>query len=498
MRPPIMKITASSDPIHSIAADIVALGVRAKGAKNDPDVQRLDKAMQGALARHMADEDFQGQRGEVLKVPTRGRVRAAWVVLVGLGDAHPAPSDARLVGTRAAAAAKKQRTVAVVPPLPGTEAARAAAEGVVTGAYRYTQYLTGPRRPKGGLRQALVVVGDAKDEALRGAVEQGRVMGEAINLARDLVNAPPNDLNPPALADIAKERSELFGVTCTVWNKKQIEKAGMSLLLAVNRGSAVEPRVIHMHYKPAQASGPVPSVCFVGKGLTFDSGGLCIKPAKSMADMKCDMAGAAVTIAVVLAAARLQLPVEVHGVVGSTENMTGAAAYRPGDVFPSLDGKTVEIINTDAEGRLVLADVLAYARELGADYLLDHATLTGACMVALGPWRAGLFANDEELARLYQQAAADQDETFWRLPLDEDLREGLKSDVADLKHTGEGYGGAISAALFLREFIGKSRWAHLDIAGPAFQDRPHGIHPKGGTGFGVLTAVRFLESLCAR
>jgi leucyl aminopeptidase len=492
-----MKIQLSSDSVTNVTVDILAIGVRARGAKGDEHVQRLDKAMKGSLLRHMDDEDFKGQRGEVLKVPSRGRVRAGWILLVGLGgDAGPSAGDARLVGVQAAMAAKKQRTVAVVPTEGGAGAVRAAADGLMVGAYRYTQYLTGSRRPKGGVRSAMVLVDDAKDEGLRRAVEQGRVLGDSINFARDLVNAPPNDLNPPALANIAQERSELFGVTCTVWNKKQIEQAGMHLLMAVNRGSAIEPRFIHMHYKPADVKGPVPSVCFVGKGLTFDSGGLCLKPPKSMLDMKCDMAGAAVTVAVVLAAARLGLPVEVHGIVGSTENMTGSHAYRPGDVFPSLDGKTVEIINTDAEGRLVLADALAYARKLGSDYLVDHATLTGACMVALGPWRAGLFSNDDELARRYEGAASASGEPYWRLPLDDDLQEGLKSDVADLKHTGESHGGAISAALFLREFIGKSKWAHLDIAGPSFQDRPHGIHPKGGTGFGVMTAVQFLEGLC--
>jgi leucyl aminopeptidase len=264
-------------------------------------------------------------------------------------------------------------------------------------------------------------------------------------------------------------------------------------LLAVARGSGKEPRFIHMTYKPEGKAKA--KIVFVGKGLTFDAGGLCLKPAKSMIDMKCDMAGAATTIATVIAAARLKLPIEVHGVIGSTENMLGDDAYRPGDVFPSLDGKTVEIINTDAEGRLVLADALAYARELGGDVLIDHATLTGACMVALGPWTAGLFTAADDLATQYATAAEAEGESFWRMPLTEDLRESLRSDVADLKHTGDAYGGSISAALFLREFVGDSRWMHLDIAGPAFQERPHGIQPKGGSGFGVLTAIRFLESL---
>jgi leucyl aminopeptidase len=258
-----------------------------------------------------------------------------------------------------------------------------------------------------------------------------------------------------------------------------------------------------MSYVPATEDGAgagkkTKKIVFVGKGLTFDSGGLCIKPAAARLDMKCDMAGAATTIGIILAAARLKLPIEVHGLFGATENMTGSAAYRPGDVFKSLDGKTVEIINTDAEGRLVLADVLSYAaKKLKPDYMIDHATLTGACIVALGPWTAGLFSNDDTLAAAYAKAAAEQGESFWRLPLEEDLREMLKSDIADMKHMGDRYGGSITAALFLREFVGKTKWMHLDIAGPAFGERAHGVSPKGGTGFGVATGVRFLETLAA-
>jgi len=201
--------------------------------------------------------------------------------------------------------------------------------------------------------------------------------------------------------------------------------------------------------------------------------------------------------ALTLAVARLKVPLEVHAVIGSTENMLGADAYRPGDVFASLDGKSVEIINTDAEGRLVLADALAYARHLGGDFLIDHATLTGACVVALGPWRAGIFTNDDDLADRYGAAAATEGEAYWRMPLDEDLKESLKSDVADLKHTGDRSGGAVTAALFLAQFVGDSRYMHLDIAGPAFHESVHGVAPKGGTGFGVMTAVRFLETLAA-
>jgi leucyl aminopeptidase len=366
---------------------------------------------------------------------------------------------------------------------------------VVTGAYRYTRYLTGSRAPKKQLGKVLVLVDKAAALTAKQAVADGTVTALAVNFARDLVNCPPNDLSATVLANHAVERSKIAGVQCKVWDKKGIEKLGMPLLLAVNRGSKEEPRFVHLTYKPKDANAKTPKVVFVGKGLTFDSGGLCLKPSASMLEMKMDMAGAATTIATVTAAAELGLPVEVHGIVASTDNMTGGDAYRPGDIFPSRDGKTVEIINTDAEGRLVLADALTYARELAPTYLIDHATLTGACTVALGGYRAGLFANDNELAERYKRAAEASGEAFWQLPLDEDMKDELRSPIADLKHTGSRLGGAITAALFLQEFVGSCRWVHLDIAGPAYAEKVHGALPKGATGFGVLTALQFLREL---
>jgi leucyl aminopeptidase len=486
-----MKVTLSTEAPTSIRADLLALGVRTKAVADDPTLKALNEASSGALAAQIELEQFEAKPGQVLRAAVTG-LGVRQILLFGLGDSAGSTVDARALGAKATQSAQSYGEVAIVAPASDPETVRAVASGAVLGGYRFTRYLTGDRRPKRTLGSAKIVV-DERGAPQRKALADGIALAECINDARDLVNMPPNDLYPATLAEFAKTQAGQLGVACKVWDKKGIEKLGMHLFLAVNRGSGKEPRFVHMTYKPKGKAKA--KVVFVGKGLTFDSGGLCIKPAKSMIDMKCDMAGAATTIGVVLAAARLKLPIEVHGLVGSTENMTGADAYRPGDVFPTLDGKTVEIINTDAEGRLVLADVLAYARELGGDYLIDHATLTGACMVALGPWTAGLFTGDDELARRYAEAAGQEGESVWRLPLVEDLRESLKSEVADLKHTGDAHGGAISAALFLREFVGKSKWMHLDIAGPAFQDRPHGIQPKGGTGFGILTAVRFLESL---
>jgi leucyl aminopeptidase len=486
-----MKVTLSTDAPTAIRADLLAIGVRAGQAAKDPHVKALDAASSGALRAQIQLEDFDGKPGQTLKTALPG-IGATQVLLVGIGDVAQPTAAARTVGARAAQIGQAYKSIAIVPPAEDARSVRATVSGAVLGAYRFTRYLTGDRQPKRTLGSAKILVAQRAPEH-REALSHGVALGESVNAARDLVNAPPNDLYPAALADFAKAQAEEVGINCKVWDKKGIQKLGMHLLLAVNRGSSKEPRFVHMSYKPKGKAAA--KVVFVGKGLTFDAGGLCLKPPKSMIDMKCDMAGAATTIGTVLAAARMKLPVEVHGIVGSTENTIGDDAYRPGDVFPSKDGKSVEIINTDAEGRLVLADALAYARELGADFLIDHATLTGACMVALGPWTAGLFTKEDELAGRYIDAAREEGESFWRMPLDEDLRESLRSEVADLKHTGDQYGGAITAALFLREFVGDSRWMHLDSAGPAFQDRPHAIQPKGGSGFGVLTAIRFLESL---
>lgn len=489
-----MKISLSTASITNVKTDLLAVGARASKVTRDKTLKSLDEAMGGALFEAISDEGFEGQSGEVLKVPTAGDLTASWVVVVGLGKGAASPRDAATVAVEAARSAKRHKSLAIALPSEGVEAVRAAAEGAVTGAYRYDRYLTGDRKPKGGLR-TVTILSDKSNKSLQGAVGEGQIVGEGINIARDLVNGPPNDMNAPALANEAKKAARSANVQCTVWNKKQIEKAGMTLLLAVNQGSITEPRFIHMKYTPRNAKA---RVVFVGKGLTFDSGGLCLKPPKGMADMKCDMSGAAATIGIVYAAAKLKLPIEVHGVIGATDNMTGGNAFRPGDVFPSLDGKTVEIVNTDAEGRLVLADALAYARELEPDYMIDHATLTGACIVALGQWTAGLFAGDDKLGKMYADAASDAGESFWRMPLNPELRETLDSAIADLKHVGGAHGGAITAALFLKEFVGNTKWAHCDIAGPAFLDSPHALLPKGGTGFGVSTGVSFLRKVAGK
>lgn len=485
-----MKIALSTKSLRKIDADLLVVGVRSAKLEEGGVLAELDEALEGRLATAITLEGFTGGEGQGLRVAGADGLAAKTLVVLGMGKKESA-DDARMLALRAVQAAKAHARVAVALPDSSPESVRRAAEGALSGAYRYSVYKTGDRKPKHGVTSVELVV-SGRSKAAEAALVEARVVQEAVALARDLVNAPPNDMHPVALADAAVRAARGAKLTATVWNKRRLERERMDLFLAVNRASAVEPRMVHVAYTPQRAKK---KVVFVGKGLTFDSGGLCIKPAGSMVTMKCDMAGAATTLAIVVAAAKLKLPVEVHALLGAAENMIGPDAYRPGDVIKSREGKTVEIINTDAEGRLVLADVLAYATTLEPDYLVDHATLTGACMVALGPTTAGFFANDEGLGNAYLAAAKEEGESYWHMPLLDELRSQLDSDIADIKHTGSSYGGAITAALFLREFVGKTKWAHIDIAGPAFLERPYQRHPKGGTGFGVATAIRFLRGL---
>jgi leucyl aminopeptidase len=357
------------------------------------------------------------------------------------------------------------------------------------------RYFTGERKPKAELGKVSVLVPGKVSAEQKKQLELGVAIGHAVGIARDAVNEPPNELVPETLAQVAQRIAKEHGFKLKVLDKKGILAAGMHLHYAVGQGSTNEPRFIHLSYVPKKKKQ---KVVFVGKGLTFDSGGLCIKPAAGMGEMKSDMAGAAAVLGLMAAIGVTRPEIEVHMLVGAAENMPDGSAYRPADVFSSLDGKTVEIINTDAEGRLVLADALAYAVKLKPDLIVDAATLTGAALVALGKTCSAFYATEDELATLLVASAHEAGESFWRMPLLDELAEQLKSDVADLKHTGDRWGGSITAALFLREFVGKVPWLHCDIAGPVLAERARGIYPKGGTGHAVLTFLSLVERLAAR
>ena len=488
--------------------DVIAVGVwlagssGSRGGKKKPEQTPLDgfdRATSGALLRAQKKDEFKGKKDSSLSLPLQtARVKANKLIAFGLGE-HGAitEADIRTFAAKAARAANAERAKKLVLGLPaGAEQfLRAAVEGVELGAYRFTKYLTGERKPKAELAQVTITTINDPPANAKQLVAQGQQVGNGVNLARDLSNEPPNELFPETFIVAAKAMAKEHGLKIQAFDFAEIKKRGMKLLQAVGQGSEHKPTFAHISYVPAK---PKKKIVVVGKGITFDSGGISIKPAAGMGDMRHDMSGAANVVGLMAIIGALKPDVEVHGIFAAAENMPDGGAYRPGDIWGSLDGKTVEIINTDAEGRLVLADALAYARELKPDLLIDNATLTGACVVALGSTCSGYYASNEDTAKEWSAAVAGSGEQMWRLPLIEELKDQLKSDVADLKHTGDRWGGSISAALFLREFIGTTKnWVHCDIAGPAIGDRIRGWDPKGGTGHGVLTFLKVIEHAAA-
>ena len=427
----------------------------------------------------------------------------AGVVLVGLGRRADFGSAQRLrmAGTavRLARSMGGKHLLLAAPGIadakePPLREALLTAQGLSLGLYRFGDC----RKPLRGDDQkaleppkdAFVLVPEEYVEDANEAVGAGVAIAEAVARARNWVNTPANLLGPPEFAARAEAEGKAAGLKVKVLEEPALRREKMGLLLGVGQGSRRPPRLVHVSYEGG-ASGEAP-VVLVGKGITFDSGGLCIKPCEGMSTMKMDMGGAAAVLATIGAAARLQLPVTVHALLALAENMPSADAIRPGDILTSAEGITVEVNNTDAEGRLVLADAIHYAKRLNPAVLIDVATLTGACMVALGPTTAGLFSSRDEVASALLDAGREAGEDVWRMPLTRSLREQLKSDCADMRNTGDRYGGAITAALFLQEFVGDVPWAHLDIAGPAWGSEEGAHLSKGGTGAAVATLLRYL------
>jgi len=413
--------------------------------------------------------------------------------LLGLGKSQKSTNGTfRKAGTVLAKAAKgfKQISVDLSSIIDDEDVeltrTQAFAEGVLMGAYEFNELKSDPKPTKLSL-VSIVGSGRRMDKGLNRAKSTSR----GVNLARDLVNTPGGKLTPTVFARIASKVAKEHGLTIKILGLQDIKKAKMGGLLGVNRGSTQQPRFVQLSYRPKKSTKR--HVALVGKGITFDAGGLSIKTAQGMSTMKCDMAGAAAVLGTMSALEDLSSPIRVTGYIPLTDNMLGGDATRPGDVLTIRNGKTVEVLNTDAEGRLVLADALSLASEAKPDAIIDLATLTGACMVALGNEYAGLMGTNDELIDQIQQASAKTGEDLWRLPLPASYRTQLDSEVADVKNIGGSYGGAITAGLFLKEFVADDiPWAHLDIAGPAFADAPWGDHPKGATGFGVRVLLEFI------
>jgi leucyl aminopeptidase len=399
--------------------------------------------------------------------------------------------------------AKKQRdkSIAVaipykIPDLDAANSTRVLADALAQADYKYDAYITKKDEDgKGPIDATLIPLASLDAKRLKQIESDSLALRAGIRTVRDLGNGPANLVTPAHLAERAQEIARSAGVKCKVFGKKEIEKMKMGGLLAVNQGSAKEPRFIVLEYSPKNAKK---HVALVGKGITFDSGGISIKPAERMEEMKFDMCGAAAVIGTIEAAAKLGLPVKITGAIPSTENLPSGNAYKPGDIVRMMNGKTVEIVNTDAEGRMILGDALHYASELKPDHLIDYATLTGAMVVALASEAAGLFSNDDELARKLIESGERAGERLWRMPIWDDYKDLIRSEWADMKNSGGRWGGAISAAMFLKEFVDCPSWAHLDIAGTAYAEQETAREARGATGAGVRVTVAFLESLSRR
>ncbi len=493
-----MDLTAASGGILDQRAESYVVTVPEGRRRLSGAAAQVNARSGGVIAGMRRDGLLRGTRGEITVLPALGEMPGKRIVVLGTGD--EAKASAHSLRALAGTLVRRLRAIdagAVAWGASGAlaaagdpeEAAAALAEGLVLGSYRFDRHRTREEdAPAGTVRSLCVVGGTARQTAVveRG-LARGRILAEATNEARDLENEPANRMTPTDIAQHAMELATSVGLECTVIERSEAERLGMGSYLSVAAGSVQPPKFIVLRYRGAGRARPL---ALVGKGITFDTGGISLKPGAGMEAMKADMSGAASVIAAMRAIGRLRPRVNVLAIAPCTENMPGGSATKPGDVVYTMDGQSVEIINTDAEGRLVLADGLAYARREGASAIVDVATLTGAMSVALGAVRSGVFSSTDRLYGELERASAAAGERIWRLPLDDEYARALRSEVADLKNVGGRAAGAITAAKFLQRFAGETPWAHMDIAGVMSVDRDSGEWVKGASGIPARTLVR--------
>lgn len=480
----LLAIATASDPNHA------KVGL-------DPLLTALDTALAGQLRASLLEERFHGKAGETVSITTMGKIGPRRVLLVGVGvepETDHAARALRFAGTAGRLAVRySAKSVALA--FPGiadpSGLLSPLTEGVLLGTYAFDRHFDKNDRISVLLADIRFCL-DADPTAAAATFVQAHNTAQAVAFARDMVNEPAEIMTPTRMAEIATEIAQLGSMQIEVLDRDACEKQGMGLFLAVARGSTQPPKFIHITYKHPAAKK---RIVLVGKGVTFDSGGHSLKPSDGMLDMKTDMAGAAAVISSMQAIASENLPLEVHAIAACTENMLSGSAYRLGDIFRSRAGKTVEINNTDAEGRLTLADALSFGLDLKPDQIFDFATLTGAIVVALGNQTAGVMTNTEGLRNSFIAAATSAGEPMWPMPLPPRLRDQLKSEVADMKNTGERWGGALTAGLFLKEFVGDTPWVHVDLAGPSRADKDFGHISRGGSGFAVATILAYLRGI---
>jgi leucyl aminopeptidase len=501
------RISLSNTPLAEANVDALVIGVANRNGSLEvvPGAADVDKAMKKRLATALSELGASGRAGELTKIPTLGATKAPLVVAVGLGDApkrdghYSDEAVRRAVGTAVRSLAGTRRIATGLAQVNGSsngDGVGPVAEGAVLGGYAFTKYRSRASKKdhKRAVATATIVVPDPRDKEVRAAVDRATAIGDAVTLCRDLVNTPAADLHPADLAAAAVEACGEAGCTVEVFDEVALAEGGYGGIMGVGQGAANPPRLVRIEWSGGPAGGK--AIHLVGKGITFDTGGLSLKPATAMEWMKADMGGAAAVIGTLQAVATLKVPVNVVGWVASAENMPSGTAIRPSDILTMRGGKTVEVMNTDAEGRLVMADAIVRAGEEGASTILDIATLTGAALVALGSRVYGVMSNSDDLRSEIVDAADAAGEQSWPMPLPDELRKSLDSDSADLTNTGDRNGGMLVAGLFLREFVPDGTpWAHLDVAGPAWnQGEVHGYTPKGGTGVPIRTLIAWLES----
>ncbi|MBN1190741.1 MAG: leucyl aminopeptidase [Dehalococcoidales bacterium] len=499
-----MELNVIQGDITGSKSDAIILGYCEDSPRLGENLSKVDKALDGLVSQLVQQREIKGQFKENTYIYSLGKIPCRKIAIMGLGKKADLTADRIRVALAEVCRGLRQKGVkegvyiacegnfGPDPEITG----QAIAEGVLLGTYAFRKYITGPAEYNGIGQLDIIDPSTSVVESLKRGCSKGKVIAGATNLARDMVNEPANYMNPARIEEIARHLAQDRGLEIEVLEREKMRELGMGGMLGVSQGSQQPPKFIVLKYNAA--AGSEPDIAMIGKGITFDSGGISLKPSENMGEMKSDMSGAAAVLGAINAVAQLQPHINVAAIIPATENMPSGTAMRPGDIITMMNGKTVEIISTDAEGRLILADGLCYAGKLKARRMVDVATLTGSCHMALGDIYSGIFGNDQGLINRTIALGEQAGELMWQLPMNDEYKEQNKSPVADIKNTGGRYAGAITAALFLKEFVESIPWIHLDIAGTAVFDKDKGYNVKGATGVAVRTLINMALSINER
>ncbi|GCE27906.1 putative cytosol aminopeptidase [Dictyobacter alpinus] len=496
-----LDIKLTTQAVKDIACDALIVGAARKngGVELSAPAATIDNTLAGLIVERATAGEFKGNSGEILTIHPQGKLTAKRVIVVGLGAQEKVDTQSVRRATAVAARHAQKtgaQTIAIAGGFSSTkfqavEEAQAAIEGVLLGIYNFRAYQS--KENGTSISQVLLVSSKEQKAEFEQALHRAQALAEGTNFARSLINEPPNVLTPSELANRASSMAKEVGLECEIFDKDKIQELGMGGLLAVSKGSVNPPHFIVLRYRGGASADK--GMALVGKGITFDTGGISLKPGAGMDEMKGDMGGAAAVLGAMQAIAQIKPAINVTALVPTCDNMPSGSAYVPGDIVRIMNGKTIEIVNTDAEGRMILADALSFASREGLSPILDLATLTGAMVVALGHTMTGVFSNDEQLTQDIISAGRVAGEKYWPMPIDEEYGEYIRSEIADIKQTGGREAGSITAAKILENFVGNASWAHLDIAGTSYVDSVKAYQEKGGTGVGVRTLTELAQRL---